>query len=79
MLTDCGEACAKTRAEAIREAIAGVPISVGDVSLHVSISIGAITLRNWESGAPIGESSVAGRSSSLSREDRGEKSYGLCG
>jgi diguanylate cyclase (GGDEF)-like protein len=53
VLTDCGEACAKTRAEAIREAISNAPISVGDLSLHVSISIGAITLRNWESGAPI--------------------------
>jgi two-component system, cell cycle response regulator len=53
VLSDCDKANAAVRAEAIREAISAVPITVGNTSIRVSISIGAITCQNWAASMPV--------------------------
>lgn len=43
VLSDCGAGNVKTRAEAIREEIAGTPIQVDGLWLHATVSLGAVT------------------------------------
>jgi two-component system cell cycle response regulator len=53
LLSGCSREHSKKRAEYIRESISGSPFSTGQGSTSLSISIGAVTIENWEQSTPI--------------------------
>jgi two-component system, cell cycle response regulator len=53
LLGHCDQSALELRSEDIRAAVASEPIMAGAEALSVSVSIGAVTCRQWEPGIPI--------------------------
>jgi two-component system cell cycle response regulator len=53
ILSHCDESSLATRAESVRSEIASRPFMAGDKELSVSLSIGALTCRNWTPDIPV--------------------------
>ncbi len=53
ILSGCSEAHLKDRAEQVRAGIGSVPFSTSDGSLSVTLSVGAITIDDWDESMPI--------------------------
>lgn len=53
LLSHCGHSTLESRSEAIREAIAATPIMAGGAELPISVSVGAVTCRQWDPSVPI--------------------------
>jgi two-component system cell cycle response regulator len=53
LLNSCNSENLKNRAEDIRRSISCSPISTGHGSISVSMSVGAITIENWDTSIPI--------------------------
>ena len=53
VLSGCDAEHLETRAEQVRKAISDVPFSTAQGPIFVSLSIGAITIQNWDKSKPI--------------------------
>ena len=53
VLSDCGSDGLKTRAEQVRRTISDLPLLTKNGPIPVSLSIGAITIENWNKSIPI--------------------------
>jgi two-component system, cell cycle response regulator len=53
VLSHCDELSLEARSEAIRAAVAVSPAVAGNKKLPVSLSVGAVTCRNWDPSVPI--------------------------
>jgi two-component system cell cycle response regulator len=53
LLSHCSHSALESRSESIREAIAATPVMAGGAELSISVSVGAVTCRQWDPGVPI--------------------------
>jgi two-component system, cell cycle response regulator len=53
VLSGCDAEHLEVRAEQVRKAISDVPFSTAQGAIFVSLSIGAITIQNWDKSNPI--------------------------
>jgi two-component system cell cycle response regulator len=53
LLGHCGHSALESRSEYVRKAIAASPIMAGGTELQISLSIGAVTCRQWDPSVPI--------------------------
>jgi len=77
LLRDCDDSTLRARCEDVRLAVVAAPILAGAEELRISVSVGAASCRQWESGAPI-ERILAGADSAMYRaKTEGRNRIGL--